>query len=271
MRRRSALRLPLAPTVAAAAAAVALLLAALPAPAQVAPAPKATQKVTGPGPLPPEAGPIQLTVFTFRHQRASEALPAVRAMLSPRGSVALDEESNTLSVKDSAATLARISRAVASIDHLPQPLAIDVQLIRALASQVSPLPPSVGVEAELLTRLKKVFRYDSYSLVARGRIDTREGEAVDHELGEGYRLAFRPETLYDAGRLRLAGFTVVRRQAKGGDRDVFRTVVNLRREQPLILGLATDEAAARALLLAMRYEIPATPTVAAPPARVPGG
>ena len=47
-------------------------------------------------------------------------------------------------------------------------------------------------------------------------------------------------------------------------------LVNLRQEQPFILGLASDEAAARALLLAMRYEVPSAPAVA-PPARVPGG
>ena len=252
----------------AASALLALVFVALPAAAAAQNPPQA--RPTGPGPLPKDPESVKLAVFTFRHQRASEALATVRGMLSPRGSVALDEESNTLSVKDSGATLARIARAISSIDHRPQPLSIEVQLIRAVASQVSPAPPSFGVAADLIQRLKQVFRYDSYSLVARGRIETREGDDVDYELGDGYRLNFRPGTLYDPARLKLASFAVVRRQAGGADRDVVRTVVNLRREQPFILGLATDEAAARALLLAMRYEIPAEPAVPAA-TRAPGG
>jgi hypothetical protein len=258
--------------------ATALLVAALAAPGLAqspAPSPKPAAPaggVTGPGPQVREDGPLGLTVFTFRHQSAAEALPTVRALLSPRGSVALDEGSNTLSVRDVAPRLTRIARIVSAIDHVSQSLAIDVQLIRAETAQVSPALPTVGIAADLLTRLKKIFRYDSYVLVARSRIDTREGEAVTNEIGDGYRLTFRPGTVFEGGRLRLSGFAVARRQAAGGDRDLVRTAVNLRRDQPLILGLTRDEGAARAILLALRFETPPAPAAPAPAAgRKPTG
>jgi hypothetical protein len=241
--------------------ATALLVAALaaaPGFSQAAPSaskPAApTGGVTGPGPQIREDGPLGLTVFTFRHQSASEALPTVRALLSPRGSVALDEGSNTLSVRDVGPRLTRIARMIAAIDHLSLPLAIDVQLIRAEIAQISPAMPTIGIAADLLQRLKQIFRYDSYALVARSRIDAREGESVTNDIGDGYRLTFRPGTVFEGGRLRLSGFAVTRRQAAGGDRDLVRTAVNLRRDQPFILGLTKDEGATRAILLALRYE-----------------
>jgi hypothetical protein len=202
--------------------------------------------------------PLRLMVFTFRHQRAAEALGTIRTLLSTRGSVALEENTNSLSVRDTPAALARVTNAVRALDHEPRELLIDVQLIRAELARVSPAPSSVGISPDLLERLHQLFRYETFRLVARSRIATREGESVTYSMGDGYELAFRPGTSLDGRRLKLAGFAM--RQG-GGDagvevRELVRTAVNLRLEQPVILGLTRAESANSALMLALRYELP---------------
>ena len=88
---------------------------------------------------------------------------------------------------------------------------------------------------------------------------------VTYEMVEGYRLAFRPGTLVGGGRLRLAGFEVVRSRPGAAQHELVRTTVNLRLDQPFILGLATDESSDPALLLALRYDSAANPSAAVGP------
>lgn len=219
------------------------------------------------GPLPRQAADaeLRLLVFSFRNQRAADALSTVRSLLTTRGSVTLDEAANTLAVRDTPAALARVSSAVRAIDHLPRGLWLDLQLIRAVAVKVSPAPPSTGIDAALLDRLRQLFRFESFELLARGRIATREGESVDYEMGDGYRLTFRSGTVLDGRRLKLDEFLMRRSAPAGGPQELLRTVVNLRLDQPLLLGLARDESAERALLLVLRYELaPAIPAAQAP-------
>lgn len=238
------------------------LAVAPPAKAQSTPSrpPAAPQTAERPAPAA-----LRLVVFSFEHQRASEALSTVRSLLSSQGSVALDEGANTLSVRDSPATLARISSAVRAIDHARREVTLEVHLIRAEVAKVSPPLPSTGVAADLISRMKQLFRFDSFALLARSRIDVREGENVSYEMGQGYRLAFRPGTLIDGRRLRLSDFQMTRSQTGKAETELVRTAVNLRPQQPLILGLTNDESADRALLLVLSFEAP--PPLPAVPAR----
>lgn len=262
---------------AAAVAASGAGVAAQEAPATAAPA----RKSVGPGPIAPgvvpPAAPLRLLVFTFRNQRAGDALAQVRPLLSPNGSVALDESANSLSVRDTPAALARVAETIRDFDHSRREMSIQVQLIRAEVAKISPVPPSVGIDEALLNRLRQIFRYDSYVLLSRSRIDTREGEAVAYEMGDGYRLSFRSGTVVDGRSLRLAAFEMARAQAGKPQLELVRTAVNLRLDQPLVLGLSSHEGAGRALLLALRYEAPAAPwqpAVRVPaqvPTQAPGG
>jgi hypothetical protein len=191
--------------------------------------------------------------------------------------VALDESANSLSVRDTPATLARVAEAIREFDHSRREMSIQVQLIRAEVAKISPVPPSVGIDEALLARLRQIFRYDSYVLLSKSRIDTREGEAVAYEMGDGYRLSFRPGTVVDGRSLRLSAFEMARAQAGKPELELVRTAVNLQLEQPLVLGLASHEGAGRALLLSLRYEAPTAlwrPAVRVPaqvPTQVPGG
>ncbi|MEZ5312695.1 MAG: hypothetical protein R2862_03095 [Thermoanaerobaculia bacterium] len=195
-------------------------------------------------------------VFRFEHQRASEALAMVRSLLSPRGSVARRGVEHAGGARVSA-ILTRVSTAVRTIDHVAQPIWLRVELIRAAVSSLSPVPKASDVEPELVDNLRKLFRFQQFAQVSRGRIETREGEEVTYEMGEGYRLAFRLGTIVDRRRIRLSSFQLTRVVAGQDDRTLVRSAVNLGLDQPLILGLTNDEAAERALMLVLRYEAPA--------------
>ena len=217
----------------------------------VGPRPGAASAMPGEGSSAP-----RLLVFRFEHQRASEALATVRGMLSPSGSVSLDEASNTLSVRESPAILARISTAVRTIDHVALPVSLSVELIRAQVSSLSPVPQASDLDADLLDKLRKLFRFQYFALLSRGRIESRERESVLYEMGGDFRLSFEVGPIADGRRLRLSAFHLVRRSNGATDRTLVRTAVNLAAGQPLILGLTSDEASERALMLVLRYDVP---------------
>jgi hypothetical protein len=240
---------------------IALLLLALAWPAQAAAA-QATAapppRQVGPAatPAPGELTALRLYAFTFAHQRAAEALPIVQALLSPRGTVELQAGTNTLVVRDSMASLARVRAALTAFDHPARPVAFDVQIVRADKGTISPAPPPSVLDPGLAQRLERLFRYKSYHLLARARLATREGEEVAYDLAAGYQVSFKLGTMADERRIKLHGFRIVRRPqppSRLPERELIHTAINLWREQPLILGLARDEGAPSALLVVLTF------------------
>ncbi|MEO7793203.1 MAG: hypothetical protein ABIV06_00405 [Thermoanaerobaculia bacterium] len=229
-----------------------------PGPAAHPPARSVVAPQTG---APGESAGIRLMVFSLERKPVFEALTVVRPLLSVQGSVELDPNRNTIAVRDNLAALSRVATAIRAFDHENLPVRIDVSLIRAEIAKISPIPPDTGIEPDLLTRLRQLMRFETFSLLAHGEIASREGEAVAYEMAEGYRLNFELGSVADGKRIRLTGFRIVRALPGQPERELVRSVVNLGLEQPLILGLTRDEASDRALLLVLRYQS-ATPLVA---------
>ncbi|MEO8277150.1 MAG: hypothetical protein ABI639_13125 [Thermoanaerobaculia bacterium] len=197
---------------------------------------------------------VRLMVFSLSRQRVLDSLSVVGPLLSPRGTFELDPKNNTISVRDSLSALSRIATAIRAFDRENQPVLIDVQLINAMTAKISPIVPSIGIGEDLLVRLRQLLRFQSFSLVAHGEIRSREGETVDYDMSQGYRLSFALGSVSDDHRLRLSGFRMARSAPGAAERELVRTVVHLGRDQPLILGLTQDEASDHALLLVLRYE-----------------
>jgi len=147
-----------------------------------------------PVPAPEE---LRLHVFTLQHQRAIEALAVIRPLLSVRGAVDLDETANTLAVRDTLASLSRVTMAMRAFDHAAQPLRFEVQLVHAETSAISPVPSSDDLDPALLAKLKQLLRFQHYALIGRAAIDSREGEQVTYQMGDRYRLVFRVGTVVD--------------------------------------------------------------------------
>lgn len=247
LRRSSALALGL---IAALAGSLAAQSAPAPAPRSSVGPPAATR------PLVPAPEELRLHVFTLQHQRAIEALAVIRPLLSVRGAVDLDETANTLAVRDTLASLSRVTMALRAFDHAAQPLRFEVQLVHAETSAVSPVPQSDDLDPALLAKLKQLLRFQHYALIGRAAIDSREGEQVTYQMGDRYRLAFRVGTVVDDRRVRLSELRMVRLAAGAPERELVHTSVNLGLQQPLILGLTRDESANRALMLVLRCERP---------------
>lgn len=211
----------------------------------------------------PAPGAVRLMVFSLERQSVFDALTVVRPLLSVQGSVELDPHRNTISVRDNLAALSRVATAVRAFDRENQPVRIDVSLILAETSKISPIRPSKGIAPDLLDRLRQLLRFDSFSVLAESQIAAREGEAVVYEMAQGYRLNFELDTVVDGKRIRLAGFRMVRALPGQPENELVRSVVNLGLDQPLILGLTRDESANRALMLVLRYQSATPPTVPA--------
>ena len=193
-------------------------------------------------------------VFSLQRRSVFDALTLVRPLLSVQGSVELDPSHDTISVRDNLSALNRVAIAIRAFDREIRPVRISVQLIRAETAKISPAPSDVGIGQELLVRLRQLLRFQHFSLIAHGQVDSREGETVVYEMAQGYRLSFELGSVADGKRIRLAGFRMVRELPKQPERELVRSVVQLGLDQPLILGLTRDEAADRALMLVLRFE-----------------
>jgi hypothetical protein len=201
----------------------------------------------------PAADPLRLHAFSLEHQRAEEALPLVQPLLSNRGSVELQAATNTLVVRDSLSALVRVTAALRAFDHPSRAVAFDVQLVRAGLSGISPQPPASPLEPGLQLRLERLFRYQGYRLLARARLDTREGEEIAYEMAGGYRVSFRLGTMVGERRIKLSGFRIARREAGNQESELVHTAVNLWRSQPFVLALSRDEGSPSALLVVLTF------------------
>lgn len=216
----------------------------LPAGAQVSPA--------EPAPEPP----LVVYAYAMRHQPAAEALPLVRPLLSRRGTVELQEGDNTLVVRDSRAAMGRIIPVLRSFDHPALALRLEILLVEAGPQAVSP-PTTAALPAELLRGLRALFTYESYEVLARSSLESREGEQVTYDLGEEFRVAFRFGTVLASQRLRLHDFQVSRERAPAPAKALLHTNLNLWLERPFILGLTRGEGSGQALLVVLNCAVAA--------------
>jgi len=211
------------------------------------------QPVTKPKAPAAAAESLGLEAFSLSHQPASEAVDLVRPLLSRRGNVELQVETNTVVVRETPAALARIVPVLRAFDHPAQPIPIQVQIVRGYVVSVSPMPQS-ELSGELVQRLRGMLRYQSYLLLARAELRPREGEEVGYELGQGYRISFRLGTVLGGQRIRLHGLRVVAGNSGDSERELIHTTVNLRLDQPLILGLVHDEESDEALFVILDHQ-----------------
>lgn len=192
---------------------------------------------------------LVLHAFTLKHQRASDAIPLIHSLLSERGTIELQPGDNTLVIRDSPGALSRILPILRSFDHAPRPLRVDIMIVRASKSSVSPPLNHSDLPDDLTRRLRKLLLYDNYDLEAQAQLQPVEGEAVTYEIGEGYQVAFRLGTVLPDRRVRLADFEISRRSPRR--LDLLHTNLNLWLDQTMSLGLAKSEGSREALMVVL--------------------
>jgi hypothetical protein len=201
----------------------------------------------------PAAGveePQQLYAYSFRYQQAIESIALIQPLLSSRGTLELQPRSNTVVIRDSAVALGRILPVLRSYDHPRQPLRLEVMIVKASRSAVS--PQYSGLPEELTRRLRQLLPYDTYVLNAQAALATREGEAVVYNVGEDYEVTFRLGTMMEDHRVKLSGFEVERRIShRAVGVPLIHTTLNIGLDEPLCLGLARDEASREAFMIVL--------------------
>jgi hypothetical protein len=203
------------------------------------------------GQQPRDSAELVLHAYTLRYQQALEAIPQIQPLLTGRGTLELQPGGNTLVIRDTAAALARIVPVLNAFDHPPQPLKVEILIVRASRAAVGPQQLSHSDLPESLTRrLRELLPYDIYELQAQANLGSQEGQAVAYQLGDDYVVSFRLGTLVEAKRIRLGNFEVSRRAGKSKSTvPLVHTSLNLCLDQTMSLGLARSEGSRDALII----------------------
>lgn len=190
-----------------------------------------------------------LSVFTyqFKHKQAEKAATAIKTLVSSEGTVAIQPATNSVVITDRAENLKNISAAIQRFDAPPQPVKLSVRLVTAgrVDGSGSGVPDALKDVAAKLAML----RYNSFENVGSLNVDGREGEPGILDLGSGYRADFRFGEFDPASdSIQLADFKLSKLQ-EDQLAQVYKTTLNLKVGQTLILGAARDPQSQRALML----------------------
>lgn len=188
---------------------------------------------------------VALHAYTLRHRGAQEAAELVRPLLSSQGRVTVQADRNTLVMRDTVAALARILPALRAFDRAQQGLAMELMVVRATRTTVSPAVRSTA-PPDLVRRLRKLLSYDAYELVAETELATREGDEVTYEVGAGYSVRFRVGDVLARGQVKLHDFRLFR---SGSDEPMIRTNLVLLLDKTYTLGFSKSEGSPTALMV----------------------
>jgi hypothetical protein len=206
------------------------------------------------------AGDVVLRAYTFKYQRASEALALVYPLLSPQGTVEYQPQGNTLVIRDVEAAVRRVMPVLRGFDHPARPLRLEVIVVRASRSQVSPPLPRSDLPEQLTKRLQGLLRYDVFETQSQAQLSGVEGQKVVYELGPEFRVSFRFGTLLDGQRVKLSNFKISRRVEGRPEAMLLQTNLNIQCDRTTNLGLARSEDSPEALMVVLTLRRVETPT-----------
>lgn len=192
-----------------------------------------------------------LHAYTLKHRRAAEAFSLVSPLLSPRGTVELQPATNTLVIRDTMGALSRIIPRLRNFDHPARPLTLELYIVRASRSIVSPPVERSDLPEPLTRRLRALLAYDVYEMQAQALLSSVEGQAVTYTLASDYEVSFRLGTILQDRRVRLSNFRIVRRLDGRNSREMIHANLNLRIDQTTSLGLARKESSPEALMVVL--------------------
>jgi type II secretory pathway component GspD/PulD (secretin) len=202
----------------------------------------------------PGSTDLVLHAYTLKHRKASEALPLVSPLLSPRGTVELQPGSNTLVLRDNIETLGRIVRALRTYDHPARPLTLELYIVRA--SRAAGQEIRSDLPAALTRNLSSLLTYNVYEVRAQALLASLEGQAVTYALSSDYEVSFQVGAVQAPGRVKLSDFRVsrgTRRSGRSGPQPqlLIHTNLSLRLDQSTFLGLARSERSPEALMVVL--------------------
>ena len=192
-----------------------------------------------------------LLAHAFKYRRAGDALALVSPLLSQRGTVELQPGSNTLVIRDTPSIIKRVIPVLRTYDQPARALAMELYIVRASRSPVSPAVPRSNLPETLTRRLRSLLAYDSFEVQAQALLNTWEGQSVTYALAEDYEVSFRLGTISADQQVKLSDFRALRRDHRLAVPLLSYSLVNLRLDQPQTLGLAKSESSPEALMFVL--------------------
>ena len=214
--------------------ALALIVPVLPAAPQSAPGPR----------------DVVTRAYTFKYQRASEAVVLVYPLLSSKGTVELQPSGNTLVIRDTLTSVQKIMPALRAYDHPSRPLRLEIYVVKASRAVVSPQVQRSDLPEELTKRLRGLFAYDSFEKQAQAQLAGVEGQWVVYELGPDYKVSFRFGSLTQDRQVKLSNFRITRRD-EGRETELLAANVMLPLDHVTSLGIASSESSREALMVVL--------------------
>ncbi len=193
------------------------------------------------------AGAVEQRLFVLEHQSAADAVNLVYPYLSSAGAVELRPSRNALLIRDQGAVIDSVANLLRDFDRPAQSMQLEIQIVRAGTDEEG----SSELSPELVSRLQRLLRYRSYSLVASSTVDASEGWDVLSTLGSDYEIDFRLGLVDTDQRVKLHGFRVLRRDGDSESKPLIHTNLNLLLDRPMVLGLAKTESSDQALMVVL--------------------
>jgi hypothetical protein len=215
--------------------ALALSLPALPAAPQSAPGPR----------------DVVTQAYTFRYQRASEAVVMVYPLLSSKGTVELQPSGNTLVIRDVLSAVQKIMPALRAYDHPARALRLELYVVKASRATVSPQVQRSDLPEELTKRLRGLFAYDNFQKQAQAQLAGTEGQWVVYELGTEYKVSFRFGSLTEDRQVKLSSFRIARREEGRPESVLLHANLMLPIDHTTSLGIANSESSPEALMVVL--------------------
>ena len=200
-----------------------------------------------------QGGEMIVHAYTLKHRRATEAIALVSRLLSRNGTVELQPATNTVVIRDTAAYVNRIIPVLNNYDLPARPLTLELYIVRATRSAVSPPVPRSNLPEEVTRELRQMLSYDNYDVQARAQLTSLEGQAVTYVVGGEYEVGFRVGTVQGGQWIRLSDFRISQRmENRAADQLLVRgKSLNLPLGKTMCVGLARDESSASALMVVL--------------------
>ena len=199
---------------------------------------------------------ILTRAFVVKFKKVDEVASVVNGLLGEKGAVTLQPGLRTIIVQDTEKSLRQIEMVIAAFDTPPPSVEITVKLVRATKNSTE---PGVSEEIRNMARLGEVLRFNQYTLMDGGVIETQEGQNSVLLLAKDYQLRFFPDVIQEGnGIIRLKDLEL-RKRIQGKKKDLFTTLisvtVNLRNSETLVLGASRFEDSDQALLVILLGKI----------------
>jgi len=196
-----------------------------------------------------DAKALTVRTFTFKYKDAEKATAAIKAQLSPEGTISIQPGTRSIVVTDRADNLKAVAKAVADFDVPPQAFRLSVRLVSA--GRVAAEAAKVGDDLKDVAPKLAMLRYNSLESAGQADFEGKEGDPGIVEMSSGFRADFHfGEYDPSSDSIKVSDFHLSRLQ-KDQLASLLKTSLNLRLGQTYIVAATRAPESQRALMIVL--------------------